>query len=115
MSNIIRLYKRGNYTIQKSINIEDTLYTKIKEFADEDYEATISDIINICIEDFIVKEDKDIQFYNKPKWELTIYRSVMIRKDNIDALCRIKNRTGISFTRLVNMAIKEFLQKYEKI
>ncbi len=34
----------------------------------------------------------------------------MIRKDNVARLEKIKKETGISVTRLVNIAIKEFLE-----
>ena len=30
MSAIDRLYKKSNYTVQKSINLEDRLYTRLK-------------------------------------------------------------------------------------
>ena len=35
MSSINRLYKKDNYTIQKSINLEDGLYTRLKELESE--------------------------------------------------------------------------------
>lgn len=112
MSAINRLYKKSNYTIQKSINLEDRLYTKLKEIVDKEYDATISDIVNICIEDLI--STGNIKYYAKPTDEITIYRSVMIRKENVEALNKITQETGISLTRLVNIAMKEFLDKYNK-
>lgn len=112
MSAIDRLYKKDNYTIQKSINLEDKLYTRIKEIVDSKYDASISDIINVCIEDLI--DSGNIKYYAKPEDEITIYRSVMIRKENIEALNKVNSETGISFTRLVNIAMKEFLDKYNK-
>ena len=36
----------------------------------------------------------------------------MIRKENVEALNKITQETGISLTRLVNIAMKEFLDKY---
>lgn len=111
MSAINRLYRKDNYTIQKSINLEDTLYSKLKKIADKDYDATISELINISIEDFIT--DNDIKYYAKPDDEISIYRSVMLRKENIIALNKINHETGISVTRLINMAVKKFLDKYK--
>ena len=35
MSAIDRLYKKSNYTVQKSINLEDRLYTRLKEIVDK--------------------------------------------------------------------------------
>ena len=37
----------------------------------------------------------------------------MIRKENVAALNKITKETGISLTRLVNIAMKEFLEKYD--
>lgn len=112
MSTINRLYKKDNYTIQKSINLEDKLYTRLKELVEKEYDATISDIINICIEDLISKDN--IKYYAKPEGEITIYRSVMIRKENVEAMNKITQETGISLTRLVNIAMKEFIDKCDK-
>ena len=78
MSSIDRLYKKDNYTIQKSINLEDKLYSRLKEIVEKEYDATISDIVNVCIEDLISSDN--IKYYAKPDEEITIYRSVMIRK-----------------------------------
>jgi len=112
MSAIDRLYKKTNYTVQKSINLEDRLYTRLKEIVDKDYDATISDMINVCIEDLL--STGSVKYYAKPEDEITIYRSVMIRKENTEALNKITQETGISLTRLVNIAMKEFLDKYNK-
>jgi len=51
MELIDKLYRKGNYTIQKSINLEDKLYTRLKEIADNNFENTFSDLVNICVED----------------------------------------------------------------
>lgn len=110
MSAIDRLYKKDNYTIQKSINLEDTLYTELKKIVDKEFDATISDVVNACVEDLISKDN--IKYYAKPEEEITIYRSVMLRRKNVEALNKINRETGISVTRLINMAIKEFLDNY---
>lgn len=41
MSSIDRLYKKDNYTIQKSINLEDKLYSRLKEIVEKEYDATL--------------------------------------------------------------------------
>lgn len=112
MSAIDRLYKKDNSTIQKSINLEDKLYTELKQLVENEYDATISDVINVCIEDLI--SSGNIKYYAKPEGEITIYRSIMIRKENVKALNKITKETGISLTRLVNIAMKEFLDNYNK-
>lgn len=65
MSAIDRLYKKSNYTVQKSINLEDRLYTRLKEIVDKDYDATISDMINVCIEDLLSKGS--VKYYAKTR------------------------------------------------
>lgn len=112
MGAIDRLYEKENYTIQKSVNIEDKLYTKLKEIVGNNYDATFSDIVNVCVEDLVSKEK--LKYYAKPENEITIYRSIMLRKFNLESLKRIQKETGITVTRLLNMAIKEFIEKYEK-
>ncbi len=36
----------------------------------------------------------------------------MIRKENLDNLQKLHKKTGISVTRLLNSAVKEFFKKY---
>lgn len=112
MKAIERLYEKDNYTIQRSVNLEDTLYTRLKELVEKKYDASISDIINVSIEHYINRNE--IKYVPKDKDEITIYRSVMIRKKNFDTLTEISNKTGIFVTRLINMAIKQFLDEYDK-
>lgn len=112
MSAIDRLYSINNKTVKKSINIDDSLYKRLMRYTKKNYDATISDMINVCIEDLL--STGSVKYYAKPEDEITIYRSVMIRKENAEALNKITHETGISLTRLVNIAMKEFLDKYNK-
>lgn len=112
MSAIDRLYSINNKTVKKSINIDDSLYKRLMRYTKKNYETTISDMINVCIEDLL--STGSVKYYAKPEDEITIYRSVMIRKENAEALNKITQETGISLTRLVNIAMKEFLDKYNK-
>ena len=52
--------------------------------------------------------------YANPEGEILIYRSIMLRKENVDALTKINRERGISVTRLINISIKEFLDRYDK-
>lgn len=101
-----KLYKKDNKTIPKSINIDDSLYEKIRNATEKIYDAKLSDIINVAMEEYIEK-NKPI-YYAKPKSESVIYRNLMLRKNNIKKFNGYHQKTGISFTRLVNGAIKEF-------
>ena len=103
-----KLYKKDNTTISKSINIDDSLYEKIKQSIAKKYDANISDIINVALEEYI--ERNKPQFYAKPKMETVTYRNLMLRKNNIKKLREYHQKTGISVTRLLNGAIKEFFE-----
>lgn len=111
MSAIDRLYSSTNKTIKKSINIDDSLYKKLMRFTKKNYDATFSEVINVCIEEYVY-ENKPY-FYEKPENETVTYRSIMIRKENLDNLQKLHKKTGISVTRLLNCAVKEFLEKYD--
>ena len=102
-----KLYKYNNPIIAKTINIDDSIYNKIKDLSEKVFDATISEIINIAIEEYI-KRDKP-NFYGKTEKETVTYRSIRLRKENVVKLNEYSKSTGISFTRLVNGALKEFL------
>ena len=112
MGGLGRLYPLNNKTIKKTINIEDKLYQKLLQFVKNNYDATFSDIINVCIEEYV--ERNEPSFYEKPNPETETYRSIMIRKENLSNLKKMYKKTGISVTRLLNGAVKEFLEKYDK-
>ena len=111
MSAIDRLYSINNKTIKKSINIDDSLYKRLMRFTKKNYDATFSEVINICIEEYIFENNPS--FYEKPEFETVTYRSIMMRKENLTNLQKIHKKTGISVTRLLNCAVKEFLEKYD--
>ena len=111
MNSINKLYSINNKTVKKTVNIDDTLYKKLMKFTKNNYDASFSQVVNVCIEEYIEKNEPS--FYEKPKVETVTYRSIMIRKENLDSLQRMHKRTGITVTRLLNCAIKEFLDKYD--
>ncbi len=111
MSAIDRLYSIDNKTIKKTVNIDDSLYKRLMKFVNKNYDASFSEIVNVCIEEYI--EANAPSFYEKPKLETVTYRSIMIRKQNLNNLQKMYKKTGITVTRLLNCAIKEFLEEYD--
>lgn len=103
-----KLYKKENKTIPKSINIDDSLYEKIRQATEKVYDAKLSDIINVAMEEYIEKDEPT--YYPKSKKETVTYRNLMLRKNNVKKFNEYHQKTGISFTRLVNGAIKEFFE-----
>ena len=111
MRAIDRLYKREE-TITRSVHIDEDLYEKVQYLSENIYDAPASKIINDCIENALLK-NKGINFYKKPANTDSIYRSIVLRKSFYKELLKIKDKTGISFSRLINGAIKEFLEDYK--
>lgn len=103
-----KLYKKENKTIAKAINIDDSLYDKLQEVINQNYDATISDVVNVAAEEYILKNKP--KYYAKPKEETVTYRNLKLRAEVITKLNAYHNQTGISFTRLLNDAIKEFIE-----
>lgn len=103
-----KLYTLDNKTIPKSINVDDSLYEKVIGLTKTTYDAKISEIINVALEEYI--ERNNPTYYAKPEMENVTYRNLMLRKNNINKLNEYHKKTGISFTRLVNGAIKEFFE-----
>lgn len=103
-----KLYALDNKTISKSINIDDNLYEKVKVLTETKYDAKISEIINVAIEEYIERNNPN--YYAKPKMETVTYRNLMLRINNINKIKEYHQKTGISVTRLINGAIKEFFE-----
>ena len=111
MEPIERLYKKDEI-ITRSLHIDEDLYLKLQNICDNVFDASISKIVNIRVETLLQNKD-NIKFYKKPYKVDSIYRSILFRKEFYDELIKIKEKTGISFSRLVNGSIKEFLDKYQ--
>ena len=110
MEPIERLYKKDKL-ITRSLHIDEDLYIQVQRICDEVFDASVSKIINICIETTLQNKEH-IKYYKKPYKTDSIYRSILFRQKFYDELINIKNETGISFSRLVNGSIKEFIDKY---
>ena len=85
-----RLYKRDNKTIPKYINIDDSFYEKIRNATEKAYDAKLSDIINVVMEEYIERYNQT--YYAKPKTEFVTYRNLMLRKSNIKNLMNLIKR-----------------------
>ncbi len=88
MKAIDRLYKREE-TITRSVHIDEDLYQKVQYLSENVYEASASKIINVCIENALLKNN-GIKFYKKPENTDSIYCSIVLRKKIYDELINIK-------------------------
>lgn len=111
MGAIDRLYDINNRATKKSINIDDSLYQKLIDLTRNKFDATISELINVAIEEYAYKNQPT--YYEKPNCETVTYRSIMLRENNEKWLKKVNKKTGITVTRLLNGAIKDFLETFK--
>ena len=111
MSILDRFWKHDTL-IQKTIEIESNLYDKIEYLSENVYDASISKIINACIDDLIEKEN--VQLYTKEDNELFTKHSIILRKKSLDNLNLLKEKYGISVYKLIHIAIKNVILELEE-
>ena len=105
-----RFYKKEKW-IKKSAEIEGKLYDKLKEISGEKLDASINKIIDACVDDLKL-EDKVVIFC-KDKNEINVARSIIMRESTYKKLEDLREKYGISISKIMNIAIKIGLEKYE--
>ena len=98
--------------IQKTIEIESSLYDEIEFLCENVYDASISKIINACIDELI--ETEDVKLYPKESNELFTKHSIILRKNSLKELERLKDKYGVSVYKLIHIAIKNVLIQYHE-
>lgn len=106
-----RFYKKEKW-IKKSVEIEGKLYDKLKEISNKELEASVNKIIDACIDSLEIGEK--VVIYRKEKDEINVARSIIIRESIYKKLEDMRERYGISISKLVNIAIKTGLEIYDK-
>ena len=109
MGTFDRFYNKENL-IRKTIEIDNNLYEKLKELSENEISASINQLINACIENLI--KTKNIKMYIKPKGEISIKHTLLIRKSFVKGLESLKDKYDISIYKLVNMSIYNALNEY---
>ena len=105
-----RFYKKEKW-VKKSVEIEGKLYDKLKEISDKELDASINKIIDACIDDFEIGEK--VTIYRKDKDEINVARSIIIRESIYKKLEDMREKYGISISKLVNIAIRTGLEKFD--
>ncbi len=98
--------------VQKTIEIESSLYDEIEFLSENIYDASISKIINACIDELI--EHENLKLYTKETNELFTKHSLILRKNSLKGLEALKDKYGISVYKLIHIAIKNVLIEYHK-
>ena len=96
---------------RRNYEIDDTLYSRLEELANTTYDATVTDLINACLEYLI--ETENIDLYKKDKQEITLMHTVNIKESNLTGLERLKGKYGVSICKLVNISIRNVLIETE--
>lgn len=99
-----RFYLKEKW-INRNIEIEDSLYSKLKDLSDNVFDTSINKLIDSCVENFKI-ENNEIIYYKKPENEFTIARSIRLRESMWNKLDQLKKDYDISLYKLINLSIK---------
>ncbi len=104
-----RFYNREN-KIRHNYSINDSLYKWLQQNSLA-YDATISDLFNVCVDHLI--ESENIVIYESPADDFFTTRTIPVRESNVAGLENLKTKYGVSISKLANIAIKNVLDEYE--
>lgn len=109
---IFKHYPPKEELLNRTYEIDLSLYEKLEKLSNEKYDASINKLINTCLEHFL--NSKKIDLYKRPKNEISVFRSFLIRKSLYEGLVNLKDEYKISYNRLINIAIYNALLEEEK-
>jgi len=98
--------------IQKTFEIETTLYDRLEFLSENIYDASISKLINACIDD--LAQTEDVKLYPKDGSELYLKHSLLLRRYSLDNLKALKAKYDLSVYKLINIAIRRSLEELDK-
>lgn len=105
-----RRFDKKESKLKRNYEIDDTLYQRLQEQA-RLYDATLTDLINVCIQQLI--ETENITLFEQARHDASSTHSLSIRESNLAGLENLKDRFGVSIYKLVNIAIKNVLDELE--
>lgn len=98
--------------VQKTFEIDSDLYDRLEFLSENVYDASISKLVNACIDDLV--DTEDIKIYPKDGTEIYTKHSLLIRRYSLNNLEDLKTKYDMSVYKLINMAIKRCLDELEK-
>lgn len=107
MSYCSKFYRKEKL-ISRTLDIDEELYNKLEFLSKEVYDASISKLVNVAIEDLINTEN--IQIY-KRKNNSYVSRSFLIRDSLLEGLYELKKKYRVPIYLLVNIAIRNELEE----
>ena len=104
-----KIYKKEKL-ISRTFYIDEKLYLEL-ERSKEVYEASISKLMNVAIEELVEKEKIEV-YENRNRTCVT--RSILIRESLLKGLSELKIKYGLSISMLVNIAVKNEIMEEQK-
>lgn len=95
--------------IRKTIEIDNSLYEKLKELSETRYDASVNKLINVALIELIKTED--IKVYVKKDDEISVKHTLLIRESTVTGLDKLKDKYDISIYKLTNLAIKNAIDQ----
>ena len=106
-----RFYAKEKW-VKKSAEIEGKPYDRLREIAEKELDASVNKIIDACVDD--LKLENEVVIHRKEKDEINVARSIIIRDSSYKKLEDLREKYGISISKIINIAIKLGLEKYDK-
>ena len=101
-----KIYKKEKL-ISRTFYIDEKLYLELERLSKEVYEASISKLMNVAIEELVEKEKIEV-YENRNRTCVT--RSILIRESLLKGL----SEYGLSISMLVNIAVKNEIMEEQK-
>lgn len=89
--------------VSRTYEIDLSLYEKLEFLSNNTYDVSINKLVNVCL-DYLLNTKK-IDLYKRPKNEISVFRTFLIRKSILEELDDLKIEYNISLTKLVNISI----------
>ena len=105
-----KIYKKEKL-ISRTFYIDEKLYLELERLSKEVYEASISKLINVAIEELVEKEKIEV-YENRNRTCVT--RSILIRESLLKGLSELEIKYGLSISMLVNIAVKNEIMEEQK-
>ena len=89
--------------IKRRVEVDASLYDKLSQLADKKYDASINKLVNIAIIEMI--KTQNVKIYERPENEIAEAHNFAIRKTSYEQMEKMKEKYGLSFHKLINIAI----------
>ena len=106
-----RFYTKEKW-VKKSAEIEGKLYDRLKEISEKELDASVNKLIDACVDD--LKLEDRVVIYKKERDEINVARSIIVRESVYKKLEDLREKYGISISKIINIAIKLGLEKYDR-